>query len=348
MQAPAKTVSRRLASLCALPLAVGFLCANSGVAQSQSFPHGTVRLAAENSSVQAAHDFTLALHFSLEDGWHTYWVNPGDSGEAPRVTWALPSGITAGSIAWPAPEKLGTSSIVDYGYQREVTLLVPMHAAATVTAQKPLTIGANVRVLVCKDVCIPGKTQVTLTLPLTPQTPPRDPAERELFAAARARLPRGVPLGWRLTARQEKDSFVLSALTGKRVVQAYFYPLEDSQIQNAAPQVIVPAPTGFALALRKSEQLVKPVARLKGVLVLSGDRAYFLDVPVSPAGKGAYNRSRKVVSASDRLRSRHKEVMANETTQFSNLHPGCGAAGDSAASSSGESRRLGAQLLRNR
>jgi hypothetical protein len=33
--------------------------------------------------------------------------------------------------------------------------------------------------------------------------------------------------------------------------------------------------------LRKSDKLLKPIDRLKGVLVLSADRAYLIDVPVS-------------------------------------------------------------------
>jgi len=286
MQVATRTFSRSILGFAVLFLALGLLRPDGTAAQSQAFPHGTVRLVAENSGVQAAHNFTLALHFSLEDGWHTYWVNPGDSGEPPRVTWALPSGITAGPIEWPAPEKLGSSSIVDYGYRRDVTLLVPLHVAAILPAQRPLTLSANVRVLVCKDVCIPGKTQVKLTLPVTAQSPALDQAERGLFASARARLPHTAPGNWKFAARENKDSFVLSVRIGKRVAQAYFYPLEESQIQNAAPQPIVPDAAGFALTLRKSDQLAKPVARLKGVLILSGDKAFLLDVPVSSSGKG--------------------------------------------------------------
>jgi DsbC/DsbD-like thiol-disulfide interchange protein len=279
-----------LRSLLGLPVflvVLGLLSPDGAVAQSQSFPHGTARLAAENTGVQAAHNFTLALHFSLEDGWHTYWVNPGDSGEPPRVAWTLPPGITAGPIKWPSPEKLGTSSVVDYGYQREVTLLVPMRVAANLTAEQPLTLSANVRVLVCKDVCIPGKTQVALTLPVSAQAPTLDPRERGLFTTARARLPHAPPAAWKLTAREDKDSFVLSAEVGKRIEQAYFYPIEESQIKNAARQAIVPAATGFALRLQKSDQLTKPVARLRGVLLLAGDRAYLVDAVVSSSGKGS-------------------------------------------------------------
>ena len=286
MQPPPKAILRILLVFAVLLVILGLPSSNCAGAQSQSFPHGTVRLAAENSGVQAAHNFTLALHFSLEDGWHTYWVNPGDSGEPLRVAWTLPPGITAGPMEWPAPEKLGTPSVVDYGYVREVTLLVPMHAAANLPVEHQLTLGANVRVLVCKDVCIPGKTQITLTLPVTAQVPARDPAERALFTSARARLPHAPPAGWELTAREEKDSFVLSAQVGKRVEQAYFYPAEESQIKNAAQQPIVPAATGFALRLQKSDQLAKPVVRLRGVLLLAGDRAYQVDAVVSSSGKG--------------------------------------------------------------
>jgi hypothetical protein len=107
-----------------------------------------------------------------------------------------------------------------------------------------------------------------------------------LFTSARARLPHTPPAGWELTAREEKDSFVLSAQVGKRVEQAYFYPAEESQIKNAAQQPIVPAATGFALRLQKSDQLAKPVVRLRGVLLLAGDRAYQVDAVVSSSGKG--------------------------------------------------------------
>jgi DsbC/DsbD-like thiol-disulfide interchange protein len=287
MRAPPKTILRSLLGLPVFLAILGFLRPDCAGAQSQSFPHGTVRLAAETSGVQAAHNFTLALHFSLEDGWHTYWVNPGDSGEPPRVAWTLPPGITAGPIEWPAPEKLGTSSVVDYGYQREVTLLVPMRVGANLPPEPSLTLSANVRVLVCKDVCIPGKTQVALTLPVSAQAPTLDPVERGLFTGARARLPHAPPAGWKLTAREDKDSFVLSAEIGKRIEQAYFYPIEESEIKNAARQAIAPSATGFALKLQKSDQLAKPVARLRGVLLMSGDRAYLVDAGVSSSGKGS-------------------------------------------------------------
>ena len=93
------------------------LCAASAQAEGTPIPHGTVELIAENPWITAGHKLDLGLRFELEKGWHIYWVNPGDSGEPPRVDWQLPAGLTAGAMEWPAPRRLGTSSIVDFGYE---------------------------------------------------------------------------------------------------------------------------------------------------------------------------------------------------------------------------------------
>ena len=34
----------------------------------------------------------VALRTELDEGWHTYWRNPGDSGEPVQLTWNLPQG----------------------------------------------------------------------------------------------------------------------------------------------------------------------------------------------------------------------------------------------------------------
>ena len=275
---------RCIARLALLSTFLGLPAASSAGPESQAFPHGTISLVAENTWIQPGHDFTLALHFSLDNGWHTYWVNPGDSGQPARVTWELPPGITSDPMQWPAPEQLGTPAIVDYGYKREVTLLVPMHASTDVITDRAVTITAKISVLVCKEVCIPGKTQVTLSVPGKKQAPPRGEAQQALFDQARARLPKQLPADWKFTAKDQGDSFILSAAVGKRVTRAYFYPLEESQIKNVPEQPITPKPGGFQVELRKSDQLTKTVPRLRGVLQLDDGGAYLVDAVVARSG----------------------------------------------------------------
>ena len=273
---------RRAVILSAAVLAV---CSSRARAAGTPIPHGTLELIAEQQWIAAGHPFNLALRFELEKGWHIYWVNPGDSGEPPRVTWDLPAGIKAGAIKWPAPRRLGTPTIVDYGYEDAVTLVVPMRADATLSSQNPAQIAANVKVLVCREMCIPGKAQISLTLPVKSQLPPADAQSAHSFAEARRSLPRPAPADWKFAVAETKDSFVLTANLGHKITDAIFFPLTESQISNAAPQTLVPTATGFTLTLRKSDQLLKPIARLKGVLELSGNQDYSIDVPVSKPGK---------------------------------------------------------------
>jgi len=257
------------------------LCAAGAQGAEAPIPHGTLELVAESRWVTPGHGLSLGLHFQLEKGWHIYWINPGDSGEPPRVTWKLPPGLRPGEIEWPAPRRLGTSSIVDFGYEDAVTLIVPVHAESKLAAQPLASLGAEIRVLVCREVCIPGRTQISLTLPIKSQPPAPDARTRELFAAARKDLPWPAPQNWKFSVDDTKDSFVLAANLGAQIRQATFFPVAEAQIDNSAPQILQPRPSGFRLTLRKSDRLLKPIGRLKGVLVLPGNRAYLVDVPVN-------------------------------------------------------------------
>ena len=257
-------------------------CATKAQTGNAAIPHGTVELVAENQWIEPAHESYLGLHFELEKGWHIYWVNPGDSGEPPRVAWQLPTGVTVGEIQWPAPQRLGTTSIVDFGYEDGVTLLVPVRVEPSLAAKSPAQaqFGAQVKVLVCREICIPGKAQLSLTVRIQPQPSAADLQTRELFAAARKSQPHSPPSNWKFSVADLKDAFVLTASLGRRVKDATFFPLAESQIDNAAAQKLVPEGSGFRLTLRKSDRLLKPIERLKGVLVVSGGGSYLIDVPV--------------------------------------------------------------------
>jgi DsbC/DsbD-like thiol-disulfide interchange protein len=252
-------------------------------ASAASIPHGTVDLVAESQWITPGSQTYFGLNFQIEKGWHIYWVNPGDSGQPPRVEWLLPAGLSAGELEWPAPRRLGTSTIVDFGYDDVVTLLVPIRASSTLPTNQAAQLGAKLRVLVCREICIPGKAQISLTLPIKSMPPGVDTRASDLFTAARKSLPRQAPPAWEFKVTDRKDSFILTAKLGRQAMRATFFPLEESQVDNSAPQKVVPVATGFQLTLRKSDQLLKPIERLKGVLELSANQSYAIDVSVGRA-----------------------------------------------------------------
>src|SRR5256712_6128174 len=80
--------------------------AASTAASEPDGPRVRVELVSEVGGIAPGQPFWVALYQRISPGWHTYWVNPGDSGEPPRVEWALPSGFTVGAIPSPLPQRI--------------------------------------------------------------------------------------------------------------------------------------------------------------------------------------------------------------------------------------------------
>jgi DsbC/DsbD-like thiol-disulfide interchange protein len=249
-------------------------------AQVVAAKHARVELISRESSVTPGHDLILGVHFTLEKGWHIYWTNPGDSGEPPRVAWELPAGLLAGEILWPTPTRLGSGSIIDYGYEGRVLLMAPIETPTNSKAGDRLTLAATVKWLVCSEICIPERAHLTLALAPDNERSAQSSKWQNLFRQTRQLLPKPAPANWKVQAESRKDDFVLSVESGARRNQATFFPLEASQIQNSASQALTPLDKGFRLTLKKSEQLMKPIATLKGLIVLGADESYEIKAPV--------------------------------------------------------------------
>jgi DsbC/DsbD-like thiol-disulfide interchange protein len=263
----------RLAITCiALVLAVA--SARGGPAEME---HLSIQLVSDTNSVEPGIPLWVGLLFEMEQDWQIYWRNPGDSGEPPRVRWSLPNGFHAGEIEWPAPARLGSGSVIDYGYQESVLLPVEIETPKGLAPGR-VTISADVSWLVCKDICVPGKAGLVLSLPIR-ATPGSVSESHALFQAAKSRAPKPIPSTWKVHALSEKDCFVLT-IYGDGVRNASFFPLEPDQIDNAAPQTIAMLPGGVRLTLKKADRLLKTPTTLDGVLEVGSGRAYDVSAPV--------------------------------------------------------------------
>ncbi|MGE3176972.1 MAG: protein-disulfide reductase DsbD domain-containing protein [Vicinamibacterales bacterium] len=249
-------------------------------AQTTNVQHATVTLVSEEGALKPGAPAWVGVLFDMEPGWHIYWVNPGDAGDPPRLRWELPAGFKAGDIRWPVPIRLVLGPVIDYGYEGRVLLALPIDVPADYKPGTPITLAADVRYVICKDVCIPARTRVTLPMPVPASASPAPAARRTLFADTRARWPQALPSGWSASASAAGKQITLTLRTGKSEPSASFFPLEFDQIDNGAPQSATPTPTGLQLALTRSDPESPPPAVLRGVAVLSGGRAYEINAEV--------------------------------------------------------------------
>ena len=249
--------------------------------------HVTAELVAENQSLVAGADNELALRIVPQAGWHIYWRNPGDSGLPTALDWNLPPGVAAGPLQWPYPHREVLGDIVNYGYDRETLLPVALHVPPDWPVGQALTAGAKARWLVCKDVCIPGSAELSLTLPVIAagSTPSPDPRTQPAFAQARAELPQPAPANWKVRFAIRGGDFTLGVegaqLSGRDIE---FFPYANDLVKHSAPQRVHNDP---ARELRLSQQLneayVKAPAQVDGVLVVhDGDNVKAWEIHAQP------------------------------------------------------------------
>jgi len=240
--------------------------------------HLHVQLVAPEDQIYPGGSNLLGLYFKLEPGWHVYWKNAGDSGEPPRIRWTLPNGVTAGPLQFPAPKRLPLGPLMDFGYENEVLYPIKLDVAPNVKSGKAVLV-ANVDWLVCREVCIPGKAELKLTLGLSPDKPVVIVGSGEdaaLMKRLASTMPHPMPANVKTAFQPTPDGFRLGIETGRRESTAEFFPEDQDTFANAAPQKVSPTAKGLVLDLKKDTNLSANPKLLNGVLVLSGGRAYEL------------------------------------------------------------------------
>jgi len=249
--------------LAALLLLLGL--AAPAAAQIDRAPKVQARLIAEAGEIAPAGTVAVALEEIIRPGWHTYWVNPGDAGAPTTLDWSLPAGWSAGAIQWPYPKRLPVGPLMDYGYEGKVWLLTAVTAPSGAKPDANVVLHAHATWLVCRDVCVPEETD--LTLPLTVSASPSPPYATDAadFAAARSRLPVASPWPVTFHAGRSLDLFVASpALAGADPKGVSFFPLRADVLNAPAPQKLGTADNGIVLSLA-------PTKKASALKTLDGD-----------------------------------------------------------------------------
>ena len=257
----------------------------AGEAQAAAVNSGHVQLELVPASASIAPGQTLyvALHQKILNGWHTYWRNPGDAGEPPKMAWTLPAGWSAGDFVWPAPKRLPVGPLMDYGYEGEVYLPVPITAPRTARPGAAVSLKAAVSLLVCKDVCVPEDATLQLALPVTATA--SSGASNAAVAAALAAAPQTAGLDAAMATRGGKLVIAVTGpvLKGRSPTEVYFYPYDSTVIDQPKPQGVDRGPDGLTLTLAPGYAFTHGPApkTLSGALAIDG-HAYEITAKPGP------------------------------------------------------------------
>ena len=190
-------------------------------------PATTVQLLLSHNEAKPGSTVTAGLELTMDDGWHTYWINPGAAGIATDVEWTLPKGVTAGPIQWPTPDKFTALGSIGYGYHDKTILFVPLAIAADV-ALGQATISGKVSWLECKELCIPRDQQVSAKLVIAGTA--KVSADAAELDATKKKLPKAdarlaVKAWWDGAAKDDERTLLIEFDAGQSGTDADFFAL---------------------------------------------------------------------------------------------------------------------------
>lgn len=170
------SATARLLSAAVLTLAPCGLARAETSAWSEDL-RSAVRLIAGDTATAPMH---AGVEMRLQQGWHTYWRYPGDSGVPPQFDFAKSQNLKSATVLYPAPELHSDAGGETIGYQHDV--IFPLAIVAQ-DASKPVKLHLSLDYAVCENMCVPARGEAELTL-----APGRSAPEPRL-TSARARVP---------------------------------------------------------------------------------------------------------------------------------------------------------------
>lgn len=105
--------------------------------------------------------FYVGIKLEMDNGWHTYWKNPGDSGGPFTVQWIHEMDIILENVSWPTPEIIPYDPLITYGYKNEV--IFPFKVFKNLNADLNI-LEAKLEFLICSDICIPESASLVIDL----------------------------------------------------------------------------------------------------------------------------------------------------------------------------------------
>ena len=202
------------------------LLENKFVASNSSF-----EVIPEKNVIANESEIFLIVRFNLDKDWHTYWINPGDSGDPASFNWDLPEGFNISKPIWPTPELIPYPPLTTFGYTDELKLLFRLSLPEQFDEINKFSVIS--KWLVCADVCIPQEGKVNFVL--TKGSSNDFSIQNILIDDVRSSIPQSI--NQKVSSKIERGILTLNLSDfGSDIEDAYFFPFEENIIDYSFNQ----------------------------------------------------------------------------------------------------------------
>ena len=235
-------------------LTFSFLLCSLAIAAPVNTGHAEASLITNLQDTQQE-SFYLGVRLKMQEGWHTYWENPGDSGGAFEASWTKDEGIIIENVEWPTPVTIPYPPLMTYGYEGDV--IFPFKVFRAIDADLSI-VSLKFSFLICADICIPEEAELSIDLSTAK---PSQMLEQTI---------QNLPINFLDTKTSASDETITIKFQAPAIFsEAYFFPREDGlftytsvqnlkQIDDETFEIAIPALTSeiesFSGILRLDEQ----------------------------------------------------------------------------------------------
>ena len=221
-----------------------------------------------NLQSSSQESFYVGVRLEMQDGWHTYWENPGDSGSPFEAKWTTDTGVIIENVSWPTPQTIPYPPLMTYGYEGDVVFPFQVFRSLDTELTK---ISLDFDFLICADICIPE--QATLTLDLTTAS------SSDLLDQAIDNLPTKLV---KTTSAISGDELKVVFQSPKEFSSAYIFPREGNLFVYTTNQAITAIEDNiFEITLPLAQEGVESFS---GIISLDGQGFQFEEQIASSGG----------------------------------------------------------------
>ena len=194
-------------------------------ARSTKTDHAEISIVGDTNIISESGVIQLGYKFVFTPGWHTYWINPGDSGGPPIFEFNSPSGWQINDNVWPGPQKIIYPPLMTFGYVDEVIFPFELDLRNLNDQATEIT----TKFLVCDDICVPEEATLLLSLKNGILNIDEKPEELKKWLN---RVPIRAPPEMVLSANENNFTLEYSSLDSN----SYFFPFSDSVMDYSDEQ----------------------------------------------------------------------------------------------------------------
>ena len=186
-------------------------------ARSVKTDHAEISIVGNTNIISEPGAVQLGYRFVFTPGWHTYWINPGDSGGPPIFEFNSPSNWDIKENIWPGPQKIIYPPLMTFGYVDEVIFPFILNLKNLNDQTTEIT----TKFLVCDDICVPEEATLQLSLKNGILNIDERPEELNKWLN---RVPIRAPPEMILSSNQNNFTLEYASLDSN----SYFFPFDDS------------------------------------------------------------------------------------------------------------------------